>query len=518
MRFDSGVSAGFGTTPFGTYFGAGVSSGWGLFNSTLKSTVLDTSCESCGRQRSATRLGGIAVFASYIEDGYYYVIASDAGLATCFSIRYTGPSGVFEYGLALRAEPPPPALTPAPPTTAPVPPPGAVLVNSLLRTVLPEVDQTGEYLVELIDRCCGCSTPIATITIEAPAMILTPFDADLNGAPQAWIRGQYGVLPTGQPASGSRVTIPFDKCVAVHEYDARFGTLPAAQGWIHNGAGSPSDFSLVEGGALRIQTVAASYWNKTIMLPLPALSSFMYTAVAPVIETTYATVGDGVDFAAMYGTVDDLPFRGIRMTYAEKTWYGTRLDGSASTPFKPNGEPRGWVPVAAAESADRAQAWGDGGAGQFTSPVWGTVGAAAAGEVVSSFGDSAASVTDANIRNFVASYGGRFIRAGFTAFSPVTSPALRLYLVADANASALKTARFRVRYGVATGNPYAVPVTFTDTTINFVAPNQVYPVQLALAGLTANEPFWFTVERVWDHANDNLQATVHLLQATVRSS
>jgi hypothetical protein len=524
MLFDTTGLSGFGTTPFGTFFGSGSGGLWGLFDGTFKTTVLDTLCESCQRVRSTKNLGGITPFATYAENGYIYLIASDVGLATCFSLRFTGPDGsVLETPLAyLPGVAPPPALVSvAPPTTALTPPPGAVLAGSLLRARLPEVERTGFYLVELVDRCCGCETPLVTVTLEAPPMILSPLEADLGGAPRQWLFGQYGVTPGGQPASGSRVSIPFDKCVVVHEYDGRFGSLPATQNWTHQGAGAAGDYALVEGGALRGQTALPSYWERTTVVSGNPGQCYAYAVINPLAEPPTFAPTEGADFSARYATALGLPYQGVRVTYADRTWRATRLDAVSESVISANEEARGWTTIAAFDenAGNREQAWLDSEGGlSFGSTLFGGVGAAGALNVISRFGDTAGSGTDVLYRNYVASYGGRFIRPMWQAFAQVTNPTLRLYLVADANGSVLKTARFRIRYVQMTGLPYALPTNIADATLNFVAPNAVYELPFVLTGLTANLPFVFTVERVWDHGDDGLQATVHLISASVRSS
>jgi hypothetical protein len=43
----------------------------------------------------------------------------------------------------------------------------------------------------------------------------------------------------------------------------------------------------------------------------------------------------------------------------------------------------------------------------------------------------------------------------------------------------------------------------------------VYEVPVDLPGLTANQPFRFSIERDWTHADNQLEATVHLHQVRV---
>jgi hypothetical protein len=482
MLFDSEGSGGFGATPFGTYFGAGTAGSWGLFTGELMGARLVVTCENCNRVRSDKPLGGIAAFASYVDNGYLYVIASDITLASCFSIRVTGPGGVFESPLALLPIAPPPAIAPAPPVVEPMPPDGALLVDSLLRARLPEVEITGEYTVELLDRCCGCSTTLVTITLEAPAMVLSPLDADLGGAPPQWISGQ-GAASTAQLASGSRLSIPFDRCVAVHEYDARFGTLPVAQGWTHGGAGgSAGDAALVEGGSLQFQTTGESYFIRSTVVGVNVGRVYSYSRVRPVVDPAYVDPGDGFTFAARYATLIASPYSGLRYNQVFGSWRVTAMDGSTDALLSPNPVAQGWTQCAAADSATRSQAWVENRAGTISPDPWGTDGSAAALDVISVFGDTMGGGFDMLLSNFVTSFGGRFIRPFFNAFTSVTDPMVRLYLAADANGSALKTARFKLRYGVLTADPYLIPAGTSSLTLNFTTPNIVYEAAIGLTG------------------------------------
>lgn len=516
------IPSGVGSTPVGSSLG-GASTQWGLFTSTLNSTNLIALCESCSRERSRTRLGGVAVFASYVENGKIFVVASDVvPPVTCFDVRFDGPDGVtFTTQLSLVPSLPPPVASPAPLVTAATPPPGAILASSLLSAVLPEVDITGDYAVTLVDRCGGIETPLSTVTLEASPMILTPLDADLGGAPIAWLHGAGGRTPGPQPASGSRSSIPFDRCPLVIEYDARFGLLPGAAGFTHGGAGVAGDYQLVEGGALRAITLPAldSYWSKQIVMAADPGQCFSY-AMANIQAGAYAAIDDGLVVDARYSSAPAVAYQGVRYALSMPTqWRVTKLDSSADDVAFFITESDGWTSLTAAHvfTPLRDQAWSQHHISNTLTQLFGTDGASVGIEGRLTFGDVNGLGIDAEIRNVVASFGGRYIRPWFTTFAQVTNPVIRLYLVADANGSAQKTARFRVRYGTGTGAPYAVPTATQESTVAFTTPNIVYEVPLQLTGLTANSPFWFTLERVWDNGDDKLDATVHFLQATVRS-
>jgi hypothetical protein len=112
---------------------------------------------------------------------------------------------------------------------------------------------------------------------------------------------------------------------------------------------------------------------------------------------------------------------------------------------------------------------------------------------------------------------GRWIRARFTGYSQVSAPTLRMYLCAETNGSLYKTARFKVKYGQAVGDPGAATTLSASATASLGVSNATYEIPVSLPGLVANAPFWFSIERDWTHADDKLDATVHLLHGTVRA-
>jgi hypothetical protein len=509
---------GFGATPFGTYFGSGSGTAWGLFTGSLRMVRRDTVCESCSRVRVSKLLGSIAVFGAFIDNGYIYLVASDLSLpAVCYSIRFVGPKS-FEIPLSFFPGVPPAVFQSTPPITAPTPPPGAVTVNSMLRAQVPEVEITGTYTVIFVDRCFGREYPIAEVTLEAPPMIFTPLDADLGGAPRQWLYGGSVYYDLVQP-SGIRVSIPFDYCEAVAEYDARLNTLPDAQGWTHQGTGVPWNFQLINGKVLKMQIVAgqSSYWRKTISLPSNPGRIYGYSYFAP-DALTFTNPGDGYTFEGRYALSVGGAYAGMRLNFAGNLPRATTLNGANNTTLRSDQAPPGFVVLAGGDNnSDSIEgAWFEGES--FRGSFFGTTGLSSAFEMIAEFGDKGAAGNNiAYIRNVVISAAGRFIRPMFTAFAQVTNPKLRLYLIADSNSSVDKSARFLIRYGVGTGDPYVMPASTTSQTVNFTAANVVFEVPFTLTGLTAQQPFWFTIERDWTHVDDKLVATVHLMQCTVRS-
>jgi hypothetical protein len=157
-------SAGFGTAPFGTVFGAGGSSMWGLFDLDVARPMRFLNCESCGRTRSAVATGGVGAFGGYVASGLVYVIATDASLVTCLRVRFT--QGATQhtvevspyYGLPL------PIVLDTPATTSDDVPTSGELAGVLRAT--PPVGLSGEYVVSLVDICLGTSVELFTASFS----------------------------------------------------------------------------------------------------------------------------------------------------------------------------------------------------------------------------------------------------------------------------------------------------------------------------------------------------------------
>jgi len=522
MLFDGGAGlGGLGATPFGTFFGAGIGGAWGLFSSTLKIAYLQISCEACGRIRSQTRLGGSAVFGVFLQENIVGIAVSDVLRPTsCYSLRVSGPDGTYELTLSFGASPPPAIVAPAPPVVAPTPPLGAPTVDTVLTCTLPEIQQAGLYTLTLVDACCGCESPLVQVFLEGTPMFLSPRDADLGGAPTRWLRGSRLLPGAVQPAQSTRESIPFDKCTAVVEYDSRTGDMPELSGWVRAGTGPSTEWTLVPGGALRLSTAGgnSNYYERTYPVASAPGQIYAYCSVLPELIGTGAT-GEGFELQALYGAAAS-PYDGVRVNIREVV-YPTRLDGSSDASIGLPTLPE-WVGAGGGDAAGSTEAFYEraslddvGGA------LGGVYGPSPTVAGVTSlyvfFGNSSGGIpVNASVRTVVAA-DGRFIRPLFSAFTQVSAPKLRLYLSAESGVSATKTARFRINYGPGTGGAYAPLTLTTQATINMTAANSVYELVFSLPGLVANQPFWFSVERNWQHPEDVLDSTVHLFYATVRS-
>lgn len=523
MLFEEDLTAGgFGATPFGTYFGAGDGSGaqsWGRFEATYASAELVTTCESCQRVRRVETLGGVTPLGVYVQGAWLYVAAADVSeVLTCYEVRLDGADHSYNLPLGYVAGIPPAIVASTPDDTAPAPPAGEGVVDTLLRTRLPEVAATGSYLVTLVDRCCGCEVPLATIDLESPPMIFVPQQADL-GAPELWLRQDFAV-PL-QKAAGSIPGIPLEYCEQVLEYDARFGLLPADQGWTHQdagGGGAPTDFQLIEGGVLQAVTPGSSnpsYWEATAALDSAPSRVHGYAKYLWETGTSTPEIGEGLAFQALAGETGN-PYFGASFVH-RGTFHPTRTNQTVDEPWPAYeiDRPAWHVSGMSADASNNQFVHDDRLAADLAR---GTTGSATANELVARFGDIHGNGFTAHLRRFVVSTPGRFFRPVFRAYTQVADPRLRLYLVADKTGSGIRTARFKVRYGVGTADPYTLPPTETGGTVNFADTNTVYELPLDLTGLTPNAPMWFSVERDWAHSDDRLDVAARLIQATVRAN
>lgn len=515
------ASGGFGATAFGTWFGSSTGTGvWGLFSSTLEVGATEVSCEKCGRLRRTIARGGAAFFGSYVAGNHYYVVVSDlTPPITCFSLRFTGPE-TFLVDLSAGVGAPPPILADAPAQTSEVLPPGQPSANALLLATLPEVTRTGTYTVSIVNTCAGTETVLASIFLEAEPMLMTPQDADLNGLfPLALLRR---FVPDPLPHSGVRSAIPLDFCRAVIEYDARLGTDPSAQGWTHGtaSAGSPSDFTVLNGGALEIDTTGPndSYFERILTLPVaPGSRCAMYAYYMPEDLPASFNTGAGLNFEASFAAAA-ADYNGVRIAQRDNFLYGVQLAGFSEN-VAGNIARRGWNRVLAETSISPARNRISNDNLTVETFAFGTSpGPAPAHRLTARFGDFLGEGLHAYLRNIVASAPGRFIRAFFDTYTQVSAPILRLYLYADPPATADRLIRLRIRYGSGTANPAGIPTSVVDQTVNFSTTLSMLEVPIQLTGLTSNSTIRFSVERVAAHAEDTMQGTAWLTHATLRAA
>lgn len=513
MRTSAGAVPGAGVTPGGCAAGTSVAGGWGRFEVSLTYGMQQVYCESCKRTRRAKRVGGVAPLGSYELDGALWIIAADVVRpVTCFEAHFISPVGVVYVVPIQVVDGTPPEIVATPVETAATLPPGAVVASQLLSAGLPEVQDSGTYSVDLVDRCASTRIPITNLYLEANVQVLVPQLADIGGAPRLWLQDHNVNLAEPSQQAGNAVpTIPFDKCTGVLEYDSRLGTLPNSQGWTLGGAGTINDYGIVDGRALRISTVATSHWTKALTL------STNPGRVHGYIHYRRGVFGAtrGLDLQALYAT-NGAAWRGARVNARDAGVFKMELDAGASSALGIAGRPTGWESLGGSQvTSGPGIAWRDDYAEDATA-VYGTVGTAGATEIRAIFGDTNGDSITGYIRRVIVSAPGRFIRAAFNAYADVASPVLRFGLSRVADADTQYSARFKVTYGQ-NADPYSVQPSTVSFTATLSAPNTRIEVSAALPGLSPQQPFWFTVERDWSHGDDLFDSTVHLHYVTVRS-
>jgi len=159
-----GVEGGFGSTPFGSSSGSSGSGYWGLFELDVARPVRYVNCESCGRTRSSTILGGAGVFGGYELGGYAFAVIADSTRLECLRMVFESEAEDFTvsvepyYGLpmALSLDPPETvASSPGYPTAG------------LVRAAFPLPENTAEFTVSLLDVCADTAVVLFTTTIGA---------------------------------------------------------------------------------------------------------------------------------------------------------------------------------------------------------------------------------------------------------------------------------------------------------------------------------------------------------------
>jgi len=520
VLFDNGAYGGFGSTPYGTYFGSGASGTWGQFEVDVARTHKQIVCESCSRVRSDVVLSGIGFFGSYVLGDSIFVLVTDTTLLGCVRIRFENATlGIrVDVSPTIYSGDPLPLAAPTPDVTAESP---GTPVAGILRALLPDVDYDGTFVVSLVDVCSGTSSPLANILLESAVQIHYPHEADLNGLPPIVVEENLRAAnPVSQPGTSAISTIPFDKCDVVIEYDARFGQLPLAAGF--TGFGSGGVYTLIDGGVLSITTTVADAFLKEVTLGSAFTEIHLY---AQVRTDSSSVVSDEKGFGLL---ADGAPgasanYHGIKMRSRAgllnmQTLTGSTLHDVTSPP------PSAWVTFYAGLKIGASE--GVLAIPILTGPVapsnWGSGEPGGASPTFRmAFGDFEGSTLQSYLRNIVASIGGRFVRAFFRSYASAAAPVLRLSFSGDADAGPGTTVRFRVRYGsLGPGtNPYNLgSATIVEATANFSAKNVIVEVPFQLSGLVANAPFWFSVERAWENINDTMPGTAHLIAATVRSS
>ncbi len=376
-------------------------------------------------------------------------------------------------------------------------------------------------------------------------IVFGPNDADLNGAPDHWRRGNWrprnADTAAEQADTGSITSIPLDWCDKVLEYDARFGgvpgdgtsgTQPAAPGvsWTHaTGAVDPAQWFIEDATTPR-----------ALRFNLPVNQARFFTAEATLTANPIRAAAYGVAMVDSFGGNDaDEGFelrllanqtgnalQGARGVFADKFRY-VKLDLQTSQNINST-QPvdqifRVWHEVAfdanvtPSGTDDKTINSLDNRLNYDDRTFFGSVSFSGTNKLVATFGKrtSTDGPVSGRLRNFVVSAPGRFIRAGFRGFATQATMRLRLVLVADTfqPGPTNNQVSLRVRFAsrAAGSNPFAVPATQLTVGPLTLSPNQVTIAQIDLPGLFAFEPVWFTVERQFGVANET-RGTVHLME------
>lgn len=524
VNYAAETPEGYGSAPMGTFFGSGADGAlWAEFDGTLEITRLTVTCENCSRVRSNKVLHQATVYGGYAEPPFYNVVVADYVSTGCISLEFRR-AGLTPLPAALSkasAVPDPLPLGSPSGVSQENPPAGSLRANTLLRAAIPTAPEEGEYTVVLVNRCSKTEQVLGTVTLEVDVHVLSPFDADWNGVPDLWYRNNHVVQASSpQPQSGVH-GIPFDKVDGVIEYDARFGTTPDAQGFTESDPATLGHYTTAPGGVVSVNTpggATPSFWTASQALSATAGSIYSY-ARAKVLSAPAAAIGDGLEFFSIFDQAGSAVRYGSRTHITEAGVRRAALDNSLDIAFASGTDesPFDWkkVAVAAEVTTPRNLTW-------VNSEVSDDVAAAplftgSSTDVINAqFGDTAGNGITAYIQNYVVSAPGRFIRAHFVSYTAVTNPVLRLYVSSDLASGTDTLGRFLIRFGNL--DPFNIPSSSVSQTFSFSARNTVFEIPIQLSGLTANQPFSFTVEREWDHPDDRTRSTLWLVQATVRSA
>jgi hypothetical protein len=468
--------------------------------------------------------GPVGLLAQYLFEGDYLLESL---------VRF----GVLNPEPEPSAPPPPPDpgdLIPEPPPPPPEPLPTACPDEGQF---IPPTDEPPE--------------PVEPVVIDLAT-------ADINGAPGFW-RGvdwredTFPAPPEGEPIAG----IPFDRVTALLEYDARFGTLPAEQGWTPNDEGAAQRFRLDDHRALLFELdggpaffTAEAGLERESPTQLHAYVNLFLDQIPDAQEGSF----DGFT-QLVEANHPARPFRGLRADWARSSereeFHYVTLDGRGRVgSARPDGEPgREWHAVslqatyihipertgclskllkmgkadagATAEPGDESAGCAlvslDGQVEEFTLKAFGEGRGGperAALRAVFGFAGKAGSVVG-RLRNFVVSSPGRYLRAWMRAQSPSAEPVLQLGFVTQERATA--GVRFRVRYGSAEEGETALPLRIAEGTLKLeeVEAGRETRLEIPLPAARRGDNLLLTLERDSLHPEDTLPTSIRLVSAAL---
>jgi hypothetical protein len=351
-------------------------------------------------------------------------------------------------------------------------------------------------------------------------------EAQINGAPDFWrgIDWRLETLPVPNPDERELAGIPFDKVHALLEYDARFGTLPAEQGWEPNSDAATQLYRLDDEGILqfRIATQPAFFTAQARLREEVPIQVHAYSNI--LLERIPNVLSEGIDGFEQRVEAKEAraAFRGmradwVRISNGREFHYVTLNSSEILASPQPVDPMRGvWhqLSLQGDYQSERTLLHLDGQLDEIELGRFGRIpNRAIRPSLRAAFGFRRESgAVNGRLRNFVVSAPGRFIRAWLRLEAPVDAPILRLGFIPQERVSG--GVRFRVRYGEVV-EPVRIPSQIAEATLklNEAEPTQETPLDIPLDGVQAGEPFLLTLERLSLHDDDTLELGVRLVSA-----
>ncbi|BBA36206.1 hypothetical protein sS8_4276 [Methylocaldum marinum] len=378
--------------------------------------------------------------------------------------------------------------------------------------------------------CPDQASPLRPPSPAIRPVLIDPASLDINGAPAFWrgVDWRPDAFPVAEPEGESPVGIPFDKVRILLEYDARFGTLPAEQGWKPNAEEAAALFKLDGEGALRFEigNRPAFFTAQAGPEKEPPIQVHAYVGVFP--EQISDLPEESLEGFEQRVEANDpgKTFRGMRADW------GTSRDRNALHYLSLDGKKILGSPE---PSEDRRRVWHelslqadyregltllslDGETGQLKLSEFGRSRDSAehAGlRAVFGFRGKKGHIAG-RLRNFVVSAPGRYIRAWMRAEAPAHAPVLRLGFVTRERVSG--GVRFRVRYGVAKPDePVLIPMRLAEATLELddAEPGREVRLEIPLDAARAKDALVLTLERDSRHREDTLETGIRLVSAAL---
>lgn len=367
-------------------------------------------------------------------------------------------------------------------------------------------------------------------------IVLGPRDAEPGGAPEHWREGYWRPDTLFRGPQGCQFTaIPFDKCDAVFEYDARMQRrpMPEEQGWEAGGSDTSPWQHDPQHGVLRYDSQGSgpSFWRAGAQIeriPERGAAYGLFWIDRPSRDSREP----GLDFAFEAQPRDGRP-RGMRGCFSS-LWHWRALDDSDIRPLiRAAAEPemtQVWhrfgmdAELTGAETAQDDLDRDDGGKtigsldGLISNEDRGIFGYGNRNEapVAARFGLTQEHRGLAGmVRNYVASFPGTFLRPSFRAMAMTETTLLRL-LFCRAPGEDDRGAVFRVNYtspslGMRDNMLPEIEAPEALLIFDSGAPGTAAEISVPLENLRPGEPIRFTVERNWRHDEDRLRATAFLV-------